>query len=226
MPKRTSALPLALPQRSSSAPASQWLSSALRTEILEGRLRPGARLPATRDLARQYGLSRGTIVSAFDQLKAEGYVDGSVGSGTYVSETLPDELLQVSHGRTASDSERRPAKRRLSAYAQNAKLYPSFPSRAARAFRFGQPALDLFPTTLWAQLASRRLRSATTSLLLGCDALGYRPLREAVADYLTTFRGVRCTPAQIAIVSGVQEAIDLVIRVVLDRGDRVCLEDP
>src|SRR5918999_5995698 len=95
MPKRTSALPLALPQRSSSAPASQWLSSALRTEILEGRLRPGARLPATRDLARQYGLSRGTIVSAFDQLKSEGYIEGSVGSGTFVNQTLPDELLQV-----------------------------------------------------------------------------------------------------------------------------------
>src|SRR5688500_20364821 len=102
MPKRTSALPLALPQRSSSASLTHWLSSALRTEILEGRLRPGARLPASRDLARQYGLSRGTIVSAFDQLKAEGYVEGSVGSGTIVNQTLPDELLQVSRKATAT----------------------------------------------------------------------------------------------------------------------------
>lgn len=69
--------------------------TALRAEVLEGRLRPGARLPGTRDLAEQYGLSRGTVVSAFDQLKSEGYVDGSVGSGTYVSRILPDELLHV-----------------------------------------------------------------------------------------------------------------------------------
>lgn len=226
MPKRTATFGLTLPPRDPATPAARWLSSAIRTEILDGRLRPGARLPATRDLARQYGLSRGTIVSAFDQLKAEGYVDGSVGSGTYVSETLPDELLQVSHDGPPRASERQAARRRLSAYARAARLYPGFPTRAARAFRFGQPALDLFPTTLWAQLASRRLRNATTSMLLGCDALGYWPLREAVADYLTTFRGVRCTPAQVAIVSGVQEALDLVTRVVLDRGDRVCLEDP
>jgi GntR family transcriptional regulator/MocR family aminotransferase len=183
-------------------------------------------LPATRDLARQYGLSRGTIVAAFEQLKAEGYVDGSVGSGTYVNETLPDELLQVPRNGNGDDSGRRKVRRRLSAYAHAARLYPSFPTRAARAFRFGQPALDLFPTTLWAQLASRRLRNATTSMLLGCEAMGYRPLRQAVADYLTTFRGVRCTPEQIVMVSGVQEAIDLVTRVVIDRGDRVCLEDP
>ena len=74
------------------------LTSALsgsRSEILEGRLRPGTRLPATRDLGRQYQLSRGTIVNAFDLLKSEGYLEGSVGSGTYVSKVLPDELLRV-----------------------------------------------------------------------------------------------------------------------------------
>lgn len=227
MPKRTATFELTLPPRDSSAPAALWLSSALRTEILEGRLRPGSRLPATRDLARQYGLSRGTIVSAFDQLKAEGYVDGTVGSGTYVSETLPDELLQVSGDGPGGASERSTGpRRRLSQYARHARLYPPFPARAARAFRFGQPALDLFPTTLWAQLASRRHRNATSGMLLGCDAMGYRPLREAVAGYLTTSRGVRCVPEQIAIVSGVQEALDLATRVLIDRGDRVALEDP
>ena len=76
-------------------PATSWLCEALRDEILAGRLRPGARLPSSRDLARQHGLSRGTIVSAFEQLASEGYLDGSVGSGTYVSLMLPDDLLQV-----------------------------------------------------------------------------------------------------------------------------------
>ena len=88
------------------------------------------------------------------------------------------------------------------------------------------PALDLFPTTLWTQVAARRLHRLSTTLLLGCDSLGYRPLREAVADYLVQSRGVRCDAAQIAIVSGIQEALDLAARVLLNPGDRVCMEDP
>src|SRR5687768_12721117 len=102
MPKRTTGLTLALAPRDTRVAAARWLSTAMRAEILEGRLRAGARLPATRDLARQYGLSRGTIVSAFEELKAEGYVVGTVGSGTYVNRTLPDELFKVSRGVTAS----------------------------------------------------------------------------------------------------------------------------
>ena len=95
MVKRATVFELVLPLRDSGISANRWLYGALRAEILEGRLRPGSRLPATRDLARQYGLARGTIVNAFEQLKSEGYVDGNVGSGTYVSKILPDELLQI-----------------------------------------------------------------------------------------------------------------------------------
>ena len=226
MPKRTTSLPLTLPQRSSSAPASQWLSSALRTEILEGRLRPGARLPATRDLARQYALSRGTIVSAFEQLKSEGYVEGSVGSGTYVNETLPDELLQVARKATPTAPAQRSPRRRLSDFARRSEFFPGFPSGPARPFRTAEPALDLFPTTLWAQLAARRFRKATATMLLQCDTSGYRPFREAVADYLATSRGVRCTPDQVIIVSGLQESLDLATRVFVNPGDRIGMETP
>ncbi len=95
MAKRATAFELVLPPLQAGRQARRWLYDALRTEILEGRLRPGARLPSTRDLAGQYGLARGTIVNAFEQLKSEGYVEGSVGSGTYVSKVLPDQLLQV-----------------------------------------------------------------------------------------------------------------------------------
>jgi GntR family transcriptional regulator / MocR family aminotransferase len=86
---------LTLPSREAKIPAFRWLYGALRTDILSGRLRPGSRLPATRDLAGQYGLSRGTVVSAFEELKSEGYLHGSRGSGTYVSSVLPEHLLQV-----------------------------------------------------------------------------------------------------------------------------------
>src|SRR5262245_48591039 len=95
MAKRTTAYELSLPPRRSGTPAYQWLYAALRKEILDGRLRPGARVPGTRALADQYRLSRGTIVAAFDQLRSEGYVEGSVGSGTYVSKVLPEDLLRV-----------------------------------------------------------------------------------------------------------------------------------
>jgi GntR family transcriptional regulator/MocR family aminotransferase len=223
MPKRSTTLALTLVARPPGAPATQWLYGAIRAEILEGRLRPGARLPASRDLARQYGLSRGTIVSAFAQLSSEGYVEGTIGSGTRVSEVLPDDLLQT--GPSEPVPKARP-RRLLSSYGRRVEVFPAYRARPIRAFRADQPALDLFPTTLWAQLAARRMRRATTGLLLGTSPMGYGPLREAVADYVRTARGVQCTADQIAIVSGVQEALDLVTRLFVDPLDRVCMEDP
>ena len=85
MPKRVTAFELMLSARDPKTPAYRWIYGALRTEILEGRLRPGSRLPSSRDLALQYRLSRGTIVTAFEQLKSEGYIEGTIGSGSYVS---------------------------------------------------------------------------------------------------------------------------------------------
>jgi GntR family transcriptional regulator/MocR family aminotransferase len=227
MPKQPSSLALALPPRDVDTPPARWLCAVLRDEILDGRLRPGSRLPSSRDLARQQGLSRGTVVSAFDQLRSEGYVQGSTGSGTYVSEVLPDDLLQVRRRRaTVREPAVQPARRRLSGFAMGATLFPGFTPGPTRAFRAHLPALDLFPTTLWAQLAGRRLRRATTNLLLGCEPMGYRPLQSAVAEYLVVSRGVKCSPEQVAIVSGTQEALDLAAHLFLDRGDRVCVENP
>jgi GntR family transcriptional regulator/MocR family aminotransferase len=230
MPKRATGFELTLPLREAKMPAFRVLYEALRSEILEGRLRPGARLPASRDLGRQYQLSRGTIVNAFELLKSEGYLEGSIGSGTYVSKVLPDELLQVGNASQRAGDRQTPGRqrprRRLSDYAKRVQPFPAFDPRPARAFRANIPALDLFPASLWAQIAARRLRQVSTNLLLGCDPMGYRPLREAVADYLTTSRGVRCSAERIAIVSGVQEALDLVARLVLNPGDRVCMENP
>src|SRR5215467_10669213 len=147
MAKQTTAYELMLPLRSAGTPAYRWLYDALRGEILEGRLRPGARLPGTRDLGDQYGLSRGTIVNAFEQLKSEGYVEGSVGSGTYVSKILPEELLQVPRAVTQQASGRK-QHRYLSNIGKRLKPFPAFELKPLRAFRANQPALDLFPMTL------------------------------------------------------------------------------
>ena len=226
MPKRATAFGLALPPRDLETPAYRWLYASLRAEILEGRLRSGAKLPATRDLAVQYQLSRGTIVSAFELLKSEGYLQGTVGSGTYVSKVLPETLLHVKRETGPEPNPQRRRKSRVSDYGRRVNLFSGFEIRPSRAFRPNVPALDLFPTARWTQIAARRLRRASMQFLLGCDPMGYGPLRGAVANYLSISRGVKCSPEQIAIVSGVQEALDLTARLLLNPGDRVNMENP
>ena len=167
------------------------------------------------------------MVAAFDSLKAEGYVNATVGSGTYVACELPENLLVVPRSRVAK-ARRHGARGPAPALEARAAASPLFAyaTGPAPAFRLGQPALDLFPTTLWAQVASRRLRMATAKQLLGCDAMGYEPLREAMADYLVTSRGVNCAPDQVAIVSGTLEALNIAARLLVDPGDRVGGREP
>jgi GntR family transcriptional regulator / MocR family aminotransferase len=224
MAKKSSTLPLNLRGPKPQMPLYRWLYEELRSSILAGHLHPGARLPATRDLAAQYGISRPTIVTAFEQLRSEGYVEGKVGSGTYVSKTLPDELLQAPPAKSEAGTRRRSI--HFSAYARRLRPLPRSEARPARAFRASQPALDAFPSSLWAQVAARRLRRVSASLLAGGEALGYRPLREAVAEYLNTSRGVKCTADQVLIISGVQQALDRTAHLLLDPGDPVWMEEP
>jgi GntR family transcriptional regulator/MocR family aminotransferase len=227
MPKASSPFPFALAARPKGMAAARWLYESLRGAILAGRLGQGARLPTTRELSRHYGLARGTVVTAFENLKAEGYVNATVGSGTYVSCVLPESLLYAPRAAKARDTRRRPARpRRLSALAQRLSPLFGYPEGRTPAFRIGQPALEEFPTSLWAQVAARRMRMASVKQLLGCDALGYAPLREAIADYLVTSRGVHGTPRQVAIVSGTLEALSLTARLLLDPSERAAIESP
>src|SRR4051794_21556959 len=158
MPKRTTTFELMLPPRDPGAPAYRWLYAALRAEILAGRLPPGARLPGTRDLARQYGLSRGAIVNAFEELRAGGYLEGNGGSGTYVSKVLPDDLLHVPPATGARAQGARKPRRELSDFGRRIEPFPVLEIRPSRAFRVNVPALDLFPIDLWARLTARRLK--------------------------------------------------------------------
>jgi GntR family transcriptional regulator/MocR family aminotransferase len=226
MPKITAEFALALPPQTPHTPAYQWLYTALRTQILSGQLRTGTRLPSSRDLARQYGLARGTIINAFQQLQSEGYVQGSVGAGTYVSRVLPEGLLHVSHIgglKPVGRAKRTPV---LSNYGRRAKLFGGYENRPTRAFRANLPALDLFPVTLWTKITMRCLRRVSTRHLMACEPFGHMPLRQAIAEYLRRSRGVRCEPDQVAVVSGVQEALDIAARLLVNRGDPVCVENP
>jgi len=226
MAKATSNVPLTLSPRDPATPLGRWIYAALRDAILEGRLRPGTRVPSTRDLAQHYGVARGTVVEAFDELKWEGYLETRVGSGTWVARSLPEALFEVTDPPRPAHRPPRDRPRPLSAYGRRVVRPTYLEAGPIRAFRANRPSLDLFPIERWTQLTARRLRRSATDLLLACDPLGDRRLREAVADYLATSRGVACTAEQVAIVSGTQEALDLAARLLLDPGDRVAVEEP
>ena len=224
MARKTTSLPLGLQASATDTPLYRGLYEQLRSAILEGRLRPGSRLPATRDISQTHNLSRTTVLAAFEQLKSEGYVEGRTGSGTYVSQVLPEQLLQAQGTRDQSRLPHRAI--RLSAYAKRLRPFREVVMGPVRAFRANQPALDLFPTTLWAQVAARRLRRASAQVLAGGETLGYQPLREVVADYLNTSRGVHCSAEQVLIVSGALEGLDRTARLVLDPDAPAWLEEP
>lgn len=225
MPKTATSFDLAVRERPPGTALFEWIYREIRSAILEGRLKRGMRLPSTRGLAKRYGVSRGTVVTAFDQLYSEGYLEGNVGLGTFVNTLLPEDLLQA---RLSRNSAAVPAKvsRSLSQYAQRLVSAPPGRLQPARAFRAAEPALDVFPLALWAQMTSRRLRRATRSLLADVDPQGYWPLREAIASYLGSARGVRCSTNQVIVVAGIQQGLDLTARLVLDPGDPVWVEDP
>jgi len=212
MPRRTQTGELVLGPRPSGVTLTRWLYDEIRGAILEGRLPGGSRLPATRELASHHGVSRRTVVAVFEQLASEGYLSGKVGSGTRVNETLPDDLLNVRSARRRRDE-------RLAATAPDER-------RPARPFRAIEPALLEFPSELWARVASRRMRRLSPSILAGGESAGLLSLREAIAGYLGASRGVKCESAQIAIVSGVQQGVDLLARLLVRPGDPVWTEDP
>jgi GntR family transcriptional regulator/MocR family aminotransferase len=222
MPKVKGWLELPLKVRGEGQPLTDWLYLELRTAILEGRLSPSTRLPSTRDFAAQYGVSRGTIVQVFERLQSEGYLCSRVGAGTVISgQVMPRPP-------SAPDAGALPAYvRGVSANYQRPKAFVGLaPPPSLRPFRMGDVDLQEFPSKLWARLASRRARSPGSWALPVDDFRGYQPLRQAIAQYLGSARGIACAADQITIVSGVQQALDLLARLLLSAGGKVWLEDP
>jgi GntR family transcriptional regulator / MocR family aminotransferase len=202
----------------------QSLYDELRTSILQGQLLPGTRLPSTRALAEERGVSRNTVLNAYEQLLAEGYVEARVGSGTCVARALPEELLTVRAPVRAGGGARASLSRR-------GKLLASHPGRPLsaprpRAFESGLPDAAAFPFRTWTRLMARQWREPSYELLSYGDPAGYRPLREAIAAYVRTARAVRCDAEQVFIVSGSQQALDLTARLLIDPGDVALIEDP
>ncbi|GJG89531.1 GntR family transcriptional regulator [Gemmatimonadetes bacterium T265] len=211
-------------------PLHRQIYSAVRDLIVVGRLRPNDRVPSTRALAADLGVSRNTVLLAMTQLTSEGYLRGRPGAGTRVAPQLPDALLRVDARReplgTRPTAGSRPVIARRGA--RTALLSDGMPrlGLAPRPFRHGTPALDRFPVDLWARLAARRYQRVPLEFLDHGEAFGHRPLREAVAVYVGAARGVRCEPGQVLITSGAQQALALAVQVLLDPGDTAWMEDP
>ncbi|MFZ0546629.1 MAG: PLP-dependent aminotransferase family protein [Candidatus Promineifilaceae bacterium] len=219
---------------SSDTPLYQRVYTHLRISILSGELKGGAKLPSTRTLAEELGVSRNTILNAYRQLAAEGYIESVQGSGTYVAQISPEHLLTSVVKEASADAEApEQLKPRFSdhtrlqlAAPRMSRLAPLPNEVSPRPFRFGIPALKTFPYKLWTRLVVRQARSLPLSAFTYQDPAGYLPLREAIAAHVTVSRGVHCIPEQVIVVSGAQGGLDLAARLLLNAGDQVWMEDP
>ena len=215
---------LVIPLSKKGEPLFRQIYQGMRQAILTSALPAGSRLPSTRELAEQLGVSRTVVLLAYDLLLAEGFAVGRGGSGTYVSESL---------GRSTPKKEKRAAAVRLSRYgaaaagamaAVDTPLPSSLPVRYD--FTYGRSAIESFPLERWLRMLLRHARQAPVRAFEYGPAAGSRVLREAICAHLRRSRGVVCDPSEVIVVNGSQQAIDLVVRVLVERGDRVAIEDP
>ncbi len=210
--------------RESQAPLFRQIQQQLRRAILSRALRPGAKLPATRELAGHLGVARSSVIAAYAELRAEGYISGRIGSGTYVSADLPEPTERGARG-----SARAQALRRIALPAR-ARAWESWADGVAegeeRPFQTGRSRMDARTLEVWRKLTQRALRDFSPQHLGYTDPRGLPELRRAICEYLRAARAVRCEPEQILVTAGTQHALDLVIRVLLEPGDRVWVEDP
>jgi GntR family transcriptional regulator/MocR family aminotransferase len=209
--------------RASPQPLYRQIYRQMREIILSGRVAAGVLLPSTRTLTKELEVSRTTLELAFDQLHADGYIEGRVGSGTYVA-----SLPYNSPNRAASSRDRQ-ASRTPRCTADLARRFghgvvPR--DRYLRAFRPGLPETDLFPFAVWHRLMSNFWKSPPSDLLYSAPPAGYQPLRSAIAEYVRTARGVICTADQVIITAGAQNAIRLIARTLISRDDRIWVENP
>jgi len=196
----------------------------MRQAMLSGAARAGDRLPSTRDLAEQLGISRTVVLLAYEQLLAEGFIAGRGGSGTYVAEGLAGNV-----GR----GQRRQARLRLSRFGNAvsgsmATVDTPLPRAVAPRYNFiyGRSDLETFPFALWRRLLLRQARKGSTRQFDYGSALGNPELRAAICTHLRRSRAVVCDPSEVIVVNGSQQALDLVMRVLVEPGDAVAIEDP
>lgn len=209
-------------------PLYRQLYDSVRSAILSGRLLAGLRMPPSRTLAKELAIGRNTVVAAYEQLIAEGYLESRVGSGTHVAAIPPDTLIEA--GRAERQEIKPDPRRRLSqrgeAMLTVKRASPSYVKGHVLPFQHGMPSLEFFPHQVWARLLARRARQPQSRLFDYQLGTGFPALREAIAEYLGAARGVVCGPDNVIVTAGAQASLDLATRLVVDPGDVVWHEEP
>jgi GntR family transcriptional regulator / MocR family aminotransferase len=206
--------------RASRTPLTRQIYMQVRSAVLSGSLPPGTRVPSSRAMALKLGVARASVVSAYEHLLAEGYVESRHGSGTFIAADLTG-LASPRRGTSRS-------KKRI--VPTSAQVFSDFERSAvqsdARPFNTGRTLIDARTAETWRRLTHRAVRRLGANDLGYTDPAGLAELRANIGDYLRAARAVRCDPEQIVITAGTQQAIDIAIRVLLAPGDEVWVEDP
>ncbi len=212
-------------------PRYRVLYQAVRSAILDLRLPPGTRLPSTRELGRELGLSRNTVLTAFEALLAEGYIAARAGSGTHVAATAAGARARAEPAAITAPATPVAARARAAPATLSQRGRRIAAQRGGQRFEIqplcgGEGDFSLFPIRQWQRLHSRHLRSARPELLDYAATGGYLPLRRAIADYIRVSRAVRVEVEQVLVTAGTQHSLDLCARLLADSGDTVWIEDP
>ncbi|WOE32893.1 MULTISPECIES: PLP-dependent aminotransferase family protein [unclassified Acinetobacter] len=203
------------------------LFRCLRNAIIEGILAPQIRLPASRDLAKEIKVSRNTVLSAYEQLQAQGYVNARTGQGTWVADKLPESfLIKAENKNTALQHNKPAADYSLSQRGSYLIGYSAASPYQWGAFVPGVPDVTEFPHHIFSRIQMRLSREPEVNHLIYSNAGGCLELRQELAKYLQIARSVQCDADQIIITEGTHQAIDLVSRALTDTGDEVWIEDP
>ncbi len=203
-------------------PQQRRLYEAAKTAIHQHQLGAGNKLPSSRDLARDLGISRNTVIAAFEQLAAEGYVTSALGSGTYVADLA--ELTPA--GSPAVNGPALAAAAPLSRRGAEITAFAAGPRYEIQPFAPGDADFTSFPFKLWQRLQNRVWRDVRADLLDYGQSGGYLPLRQAITEYLRISRSVKVSVEQVMITSGTQQSLDLCAQLLADVGDTAWVEDP
>ncbi|MCU5772577.1 PLP-dependent aminotransferase family protein [Erwiniaceae bacterium BAC15a-03b] len=204
---------------------SKRLYDALQSAIQEGAIAPGARLPATRDLAAELAVSRNTVLAAYEQLQSEGYLQTRAGSGTFVSDPLPD-LCPTPEGAAKKPLSTPFSPLRLSKRGNTLLSRSGVGPFQWGAFMPGVPDVSHVPHDIWRKIQLRLSRRMPFASLTYSPHGGCLELQQALADYLRVVRSVVCTPDQIVITAGTHQSLDLLAKMLCDPGDSAWMEEP
>ena len=224
--------PFIILDEKSDAPLYRQIYETIRRSILSGEFHSGRQLPPSRFLAKQLGVSRMTVINAYDQLLAEGYLESRSGAGTFVAAHLPEEFLQTPRVQPQKfETKLAPRNLKFSRYGKKiskeiGKILQNNQATPIVPFQHGLAAIDEFPFDVWTKLASKCYYRLQRARFGYGEPAGFYPLRESIAAYLKSARAVNCAPEQVIITNGAQHAFDLIGRIMLEPKTEVWIENP